>query len=563
MSAVAAVGALLISGASAASAQPAPAQVPAQVDAPVPSIDWGPCEGELVSPEFECATVEVPSDYDKPRGKTTTIAVTRLPASNPYQRIGSVFLNFGGPGGPGVETLHQLGGTFLDPRIRESFDIIGFDPRAVGQSDPATCFPDAATEAAFFADVPAFPVTKAEERSYTRTMRTLARACSFFSGERISHGSTANVARDMDLLRQAVGDEQLSYIGYSYGTVLGATYAALFPDRVRALVLDGTVDPTLWSRGPGSVGQRLGQGPAADETFEQFLTLCAQAGEEGCVLAGLGDPREIVDKLLANLKRTPLQIPLPDGTTQIYRYSDVTAINFSLMYSPALWPLLAALLAEMALLTSPQQAGSAIAPEHRRGSDRESVGEILRRLGLIEDYPSIGGSLASLCVDMRHPLTPWQYRAQADRAEQEAPYFGRYRSWAGIQCEFVNFRDRDAYRGPWQQTTDAPVMVIGTRYDPATAYSMTRPYADLWPDARMMTVEGYGHTTVGVSVCADQAIGTYLLTLEATDGAVCGQDFEPFQVFAGEIPDDQLLLAPRPRITTVPSGETSGGPATR
>ena len=506
----------------------------------MPEIDWVSCEGEGLE-AFECASVEVPTDYDRPRGATTTIALTRLPATDPEQRIGSLFLNFGGPGGPGVETLHLLGGDFLAQQVRASFDVIGFDPRGVGQSDPVTCFPNADSENAFLAQQPAFPVTKREESRYIASTAALAVSCAALSGDRISHASTANVARDMDLLRQAVGDEQLSYLGYSYGTVLGATYSALFPDRVRAMVLDGTLDPESWSGGGGSIGVRIGQGEAASEVFDEFLRLCSEAGPQACPLAALGDPGTVVEDLFDRLQEQPVDVPLGDGTTVEIGYDDAVAAAFQSLYSPVAWTDLAAAFAGLVALSQPQQ------PQARTTqSDVDSLGDLLRTLGLIEDYPSIGGALASMCVDGDHPLRPWDYPAQADEADETAPHFGRMRSWVGLQCDTIPFRDRDAYTGPWEQQTDASVLVIGTRYDPATPYSFTQPYADHFKDARVLTVEGYGHTSLGLSACADAAIASYLVDLEATDGATCTQDIAPFQTAPGldELREERLLLAP-------------------
>ncbi|ACQ78485.1 TAP domain protein [Beutenbergia cavernae DSM 12333] len=527
LTAAVAAAALLVVGAPVtANADPphAGAEPARQVEARVPDLSWEACGEGLEA--FECASAEVPIDYDRPRGDTTTIALTRLPATDPAQRIGSLFLNFGGPGGPGVATLHQIGDAFLDPSVRERFDIVAFDPRGVGLSDPVTCFPDAETEAEFLADGDAFPTDRREEARFQALFATLSASCALLSGDRIAHASTANVARDMDLLRQAVGDEQLSYLGYSYGTVLGATYGALFPDRVRALALDGTLDPEAWSGGEGSIGLRTGQGVAASETFDEFLRLCAEAGPEGCALAALGDPRQVVEDLFAQLDASPVPVPMPDGTVVEFGYDDAVALAFSSLYSPVAWADLAAALAALA------------APQTLSAHGPPSIGELLRELGLIEDYPSIGGALASMCVDGEHPLDPWDYAAQADAADAEAPHFGRFRSWVGLQCEHVPFTDADAYTGPWDQGTDAPVLVIGTRYDPATPYAFTQPYADRWNDASVLTVEGYGHTTLGLSSCATAAIAAYLVDLEATDGATCAQDVAPFQAAAPQSDDD-------------------------
>ncbi len=516
-----------------------------QVEAPVPELDWGPCEPTPDGPDvsaFECTTAVVPSDYDEPDGDTTEIALTRLPAADPEQRIGSLFLNFGGPGGPGVQTLHLLGPGFLAPEVVERFDIVGFDPRGVGQSDPVTCFPDAASENEFLTGIQAFPTTSREEVEQIAQYAVFSAACEALSGDRIEHASTANVARDMDLLRQAVGDDQLSYLGYSYGSVLGATYSALFPDRVRALAIDGTLDPELWSGGEGSIGTRIQQGPAAAETFEQFLAECATAGAERCSLAALGEPSVVVEDLFTALLDQPVEVPVPEGGTVEIGYDDAVAASFSSLYSPAAWGTLADTLAGLAALS-----GSVPAREVPRGiaASGGSLGELLRELGLIEDYPSAGGSLASMCVDGDHPLRPWDYPAQADAADTEAPHFGRFRSWVGIQCEFVQYRDDDAYTGPWEQQTDAPVLVIGTRYDPATPYWFTQPYADHFDDASVLTIEGYGHTSLGVSSCADAAIATYLVDLQAVDGATCDQDVAPFtDSVTPEDLEEQLALAP-------------------
>lgn len=514
-----------------------------QVTAPVPRIAWAPCEGAGLE-AFDCASVEVPTDYDHPQGRTTTIGLTRLPASDPAARVGSLFTNFGGPGGPGVETLHLVGGTLFDDDVLARFDVIGFDPRAVGTSDPATCFRDAERENAFLAGLPAFPVTDREERRYLGQAATLGASCTLFSGERISHSSTANVARDMDLLRQAVGDEQLSYVGYSYGTFLGATYAALFPDRVRAMVLDGTTDVDAWS-GVGSdelLGARLGQAAGATETFGEFARLCAEAGPSACALASLGDPAEVVEATYAALREARVEVPLPDGTTVPIGYGDTVALVFQYLYEPVAWGDLDLTLAGLAVLSGAVEPPAGDAPSAR--SAAPSLGDLLRRAGYAQDYPSLGGGLASLCVDATTPGSPWKYPAKVDELDARYPHFGRFRGWVGVQCEFVPVTDSDAFTGPWGQTTDAPVLVVGTRFDPATPYAFTQPYADHWPDARVLTVEGWGHTIIGKSTCADDAVARYLVDLDATDGATCAQDVVPFQ--GPSVPLGEALRLPVP-----------------
>lgn len=477
-----------------------------------PTLSWGAC-GDGVPTAFECASVEVPTDYDEPNGPTTTIALTRLPASDPDLRQGSLFLNFGGPGGPGVPSLQATAELVVAPSVRERYDLVGFDPRGVGLSDPALCFESAAAEAETLSGLVAFPVDRSEAKPFIRANATLSAACAARAGDRIRHASTANVARDLELLRRAVGDEQLTYLGYSYGTYLGATYARLFPDRVGRFVLDGTVDPDAFSgadRDPRSVGARLGQGPAADAVFGQFLEQCEAAGE-GCSLNALGTPADVVDTLLARLRDEPVTIDV-EGEPVELTYATTIASVFTQLYSPDAW----AGLADFLVLLD--QGGGTPPPA------------LLRRLDRAEDaYTSVGSSLATLCVDSRSVLPPAAYPALADREARSAPLFGAFRAWVGVQCAQMGLQDEDAYRGPWTQTTDATVVVIGTRHDPATPYSSTRPFADRFPDARTVTVEGYGHTTLGVSACSDALVAEYLVEGAApADGATCDQDRAPF-----------------------------------
>lgn len=496
-------------------------------------IAWGSCGTDPKLKPFQCATVEVPTDYDNPQGPTTTIALTRLPATDPAHKIGTLFTNPGGPGGSGVDLVQRAGQQIYTPSVRAKFDILGFDPRGVSRSDPATCYPTAAEEAKALANVPPFPLTANEERQYIVDNAKLAVSCRTTSPDRLAHYSTANVARDMDRLRQAVGDEKLSYVGYSYGTYLGATYAKLFPNNARALVLDGTLSPEWYSGSNGDsrpVGVRLKQGDGAYDTYEQFLAECKKAAAN-CVLNALGDPKTVVESTLERLKTHPVDVPMPDGSTFKVTYAVAVAITFSNLYDPAGFPALAQMWAELSSM-------------HRTKAVAKAPTAVVEWNRRKEDYPTSIGSVLQPCVEARQTGRPLAYPAYADAADKRAPHFGRYRAWIGIQCEFMGIRDTDAFLGPWQNEVQQPVLVFGTRHDPATPYEATRPYADLYPDARMVTVEGYGHTTIGKSTCADQMITDYLTQLRApADGATCTQDRKPFD----PLPTGTKVLTPLPQ----------------
>ncbi|MFF0346023.1 alpha/beta hydrolase [Kribbella sp. NPDC004875] len=490
----------------------------AQARTDVPKIAWGSCGTDPKLKPFQCASVEVPADYDRPHDPTTTIALTRLPASDPAHKVGTLFTNPGGPGGSGVDFVQAAAQAIYTPELRARFDILGFDPRGVGGSDPTTCYPTAADESKSLANVPPFPVTAKENRQFVIDAAKVAVSCQTTSPDRLAHYSTANVARDMDLLRQAVGDDKLTYVGYSYGTYLGATYAKLFPDKVRALVLDGTLSPEAYSGSNGDkdpLGVRLKQGEGASDTYEQFLAECKKAGAD-CVLNKLGDPKTVVENTLARLKTQPVDVPLPDGSTVKVTYAVAVAITFQSLYDPHGYPALADMWAQLAGTNKAKAAARA----------PKTVIEWNNRK---EDYTTSIGSALQPCVEAKQSGRPLAYPAYAAAADKRAPHFGAYRTWVGIQCEFLGIRDTDAFRGPWKNDVQQPVLVFGTRHDPATPYEFTRPYANLYPDARMVTVEGWGHTTIGQSACADRMTTDYLTELKApADGATCTQDRKPF-----------------------------------
>src|ERR687894_91465 len=322
----------------------AAAEAPAAEPLPgaVPELTWAGCgtTAEATAAGVQCATADLPMDHDEPDGASVQIAVARVPATDPANRIGSLFFNFGGPGGPAVEYL-QAAGAGLFATLNQRFDIIGFDPRGVGQSTPAIdCQVDQETQGIYSAPVPT-PLD-IDVDAYVAKAQGYVDACLANNGEVLEHVSTANVARDMDVLRAAVGDTQLTYLGFSYGTFLGATYAALFPDRYRALVLDGAVDPVEYLTDP--VSSSTAQAAAFERALDRFAEACA-VDQPACSGFGGPDPLVAYDRLLATAEAAPIPAPGYPENPRPVTADEIREVTLTLLYAKQLWGLLAAALA--------------------------------------------------------------------------------------------------------------------------------------------------------------------------------------------------------------------------
>ena len=441
-------------------------------------LDWSDCGDGL-----ECATAQVPLDYDKPSGKQISLAVTRRPADDPARRIGSLFVNNGGPGNSVIDFVRRDAEAVYPPEVLARFDVVGMDPRGVGRSTPVRCGP--------LADLPPFPVGDDEERAFADAQAELGRRCRAHNGELLDHLSSANVARDLDRLRQAVGDAKLTFAGHSYGTVVGATYANLFPNRVRAIVLDSMLDPVAYTRGIGPFSLRVGSQRATSDTLRFFLDSCDAAGEQRCPFAG-GD----FDALMERLRQGPVL-----GFTYAQA---VDSVRGALSFPPA-WPELAAGLAAV-----------------RDGAP-------LARLAAVDDEPdnSREALTAIACGETDNPRDPRVWPLAARIADAFTPYFGSPWAYISQACATWPGFDRDRYTGPFDRK--AGLLVVNARYDAFSSLARARRVADLM-SARLLTVEGPGHTLEGTdSACADLAVERYLVAgALPAKGAVCAQDSTPF-----------------------------------
>ncbi|MGK5674936.1 alpha/beta hydrolase [Micromonospora sp. URMC 106] len=496
---------------------------------PTPDLDWYACYDYA-----ECATVQLPLDYDKPNGPTTEIAVLRVKARDQQRRIGSLFLNPGGPGGSGTDVA-LAAPYFLGDEVLDRFDIVGVDPRGVGASQQVKCFPSVKEQTRAYAGLNvAFPWTKAEEKAYVASSQAVGRGCSTTGRPLTGAMSTAEVARDMDVLRRAVGDPKLTFLGFSYGSALGQYYANMFPDRVRALAIDGVLNADAWvGRGKArtlSQEDRLRSAQGAYKALREILVRCDKAGAEVCPLAE-GDPLASFELVAKRLRAKPVVIEDPDLGSVRVTYADFVSATLGALYSPFGYDQLVGLTAELLVLTDPA-SGTAARQQARAGVARlaAKAREQARRY----DFPYNNGLETFLgvdCTDANHPADAASFPALAAQADKRDPYFGRLWTWGTSPCarQTWTVRDEDAYPGPFNRRTAAPVLVVGNYWDPSTNYQGAVGTARLLPNSRLLSSDSWGHTAYGTSACVTGAVDAYLIrgALPA-NGTVCTGDIQPF-----------------------------------
>lgn len=495
-------------------------------------ISWGGCPAgaldQVPVPQrslFSCASYAVPMDYTHPSQGVVTLALMRRAAGRPHQRIGSLFVNPGGPDESGFDWTPQVGSRLQQP-VLDRFDIIGFDPRGVGRSSPLRCFAREEDKKAVLSKITAVPLSSQEISTTLDAFREYGQTCARNAGPLLEHMAIADVARDMDLLRAAVGDEKLTYIGLSYGTLLGATYANLFPHRVRALVLDGNLDPVLSTSNGWELVRQSGQG--AEQSLAAFLIRCRAAGNK-CAFSA-GDPKAKFDGVRDHLRHGPLA--LPDGSS--VTISTFTNQVYFTLYQASQLRLLAERL---------QTLYEAIHPAHATPPQTE-----LANLHVFTQLPSLpsphanpaqkdtpetsdDSNSAIVCTDIPFPRTPAVLPHVAETWEHESPTFGRFQVfWSGpAGCTtWPNF-PADAYRGPWNHPTTTPVLVVGNVHDPVTPYTFSQQMARELGNATLLTADAFGHAILGRSTCADTITTDYLTNLTPPPPhKVCQPNTQPF-----------------------------------
>jgi pimeloyl-ACP methyl ester carboxylesterase len=368
------------------------------------------------------------------------------------------------------------------------------------------------------------PVAPADEATTLKALKDYGQFCKRFGGPLLEHMSTKDVARDLDVMRQAVGDSKLTFVGFSYGTLLGATYVNLFPNKARAIVLDGNVDPNLRLHdGVEYDRQRTG---GFELALDAFLTECDAVGA-ACSFSG--DAREKYDAMRDHL-RDEGPVTLPDGT--VVDEAALTGTVAGALYNPAVFTQLADMLQELWLTINPAASARSATTLTGQMLQALAAGTQQGKADILPDtpYESDDSYLAVNCSDKPFSHRPAAITAIADKWERQMPSFGRYFAWGDpAACPTWPVRNADEYRGPWNKRTETPVLLFGNYYDPATQYEFSRRMSRQLGNARLVSVDSFGHCILGDSTCTDRIAANYLINLAVPGpGTVCHPDVQPF-----------------------------------
>jgi len=459
--------------------------------APSPSpastkVSWTGCGGG-----FQCGTLAVPLDYSHPYRETIRIALIRKPATDTAHRIGSLLTNPGGPGASGIDYLKSSVSTLANLNTR--FDLIGFDPRGTGQSSPIRCLTGPQEDAFNALDsVLDDPIEKA---AAIQADKDFAAGCQEMSGKVLPYVDTASVARDMDRIRAALGDSKLTYLGFSYGTYIGEWYAHLFPTHVRALVLDGVLDPAMSAN-----DFLLEQIKGLQTNLEAFAADCK--AKATCQLGRSGDPLAKMVNLLNTLDNHPLQV----GDRQLTRALALYGIGVTL-YNTDGWPYL-----DQALTAALQGNGRLLLTFSDLYLGRQSNGSY---------DTETDSNIAINCLDHQVPSDIASYDALGPAFAKASPVFGAAFQYGNLICAYwpVAAKVPD---GPLTVDGAPPILLVAGTNDPITPYALGVSVAQEIPGSVLLTRRGYGHTSYGTSACAGAAIEAYFLQLTVpANGTVC------------------------------------------
>jgi pimeloyl-ACP methyl ester carboxylesterase len=481
---------------SAASATPTPKAEP---------IKWSDCnkdlqpliagqKGSTRDLSFECGHTDVPITYDEPNGETLPLFLVRARLAGQTGRIGSLVVNPGGPGASGADAALGLALTLPEDVLRR-FDLVGFDPRGVGLSTAVECIPAELKEQIVAAEPR--PTSAAQLDEAFGLARDVADGCADQYGDALGTINTVATAKDMDRIREALGDDQLTYLGYSYGTTLGSTYAELFPDRVRAMVLDAAVDPDADPTAKAEASAK-----ALEEGFDAFAKNCTGL-LAGCPLGA--QPRQFLEALLGKAAKTPVPSSVKDETRKATPGVILTAVQAAL-YDTASWPQLAQALA--AADKGDAKGVFSLADNYTGRLNDKSYSNL------------IDANLAINCADTKDDVPEREVRALVAEWAPKYPLFG-----AGSAASLYACSVWKADRTPLPKRDakgSKPIVVIGNTGDPVTPLPGAQDMAKDLTSAVLLTWQGRGHTAYPKTPCVTSAVDAYLIDLKAPmDGLTC------------------------------------------
>ena len=487
-------------------------------------LTWTDCTDDATGTAFQCATVTVPLDYDNPQGQTITVALKKLPSTSSSPR-GSVFLNPGGPGGSGISVIESQAELYKSGDLSEvlaNYDVIGFDPRGVGQSTPITCWTPEDVQAilAGQAEMPSLS-TPGSAADIVAQGSHKAAACEEHTEvpEILDHMDTRSVARDMDVMRALVGDKDLNYHGASYGTYLGAVYTELFPDNIGRVVLDSAMDPTMARQDPME-----GDAAAGEQSLRTYIE--SQQGQAGFPLSGTTDAAVAqLATFLDGLDADPLTVS--GSGTPLNRAKAVDAISKLVTTSPDKWPLLTE------GLTQAMNAhdGSALKANADAVSGNSAPPTTEKQV--VEQLQGLKVFSANRCLDFPDAGNESSWDAALASYHHDYPVFHSLLPQYDAFCHGWGHTSRTEAVDVDVEATN-PMLVIGILHDPQTPYPWSKALVSKIRNSHLLSVDMYGHGATGSNACTSAKVSDYLVngTLPS-DGEICPADPEP-QAGGGE-----------------------------
>ena len=469
-------------GATHAKVSPTPSPTPAQT-----AVTWTDC-----GDGFQCGYVTVPIDYSNPStSDTIRIALVRKRATDPSKRIGSVLTNPGGPGASGIDYLRQAASSMTN--LNKRFDLVGFDPRGVGQSAPIRCLDAAGREN--YDSLDGVLDDPQEKQAAIQADKDFATACARKSGKLLPYVDTVSAARDMDVMRAALGDAQLTYLGLSYGTYLGQVYAQLFPTHVRALSLDGVVDPNI---SPNDL--QLLQVRSFQSNLDAFFAYCRS--NASCLYARSGDPAAKLRALLQHLDTTPMAV----GSRLLTRALALYGVGVTL-YNQSFWKYL-----DQGLTATDQGNGTILMALSDAYLGRQADGSYDNE---------VEANWAVNCLDRPVPTEVTAYDALGPSYTSASSVFGPFFQYGNLQCAFWPVKATGKV-GPITAEGAPPILLVGGTNDPATPYAWAQSVHRQLAGSVLLTRRGNGHVSYDKSACIQAAEDAYMISLTLpAPGTVC------------------------------------------